>query len=424
MNQRKDSCQDLCQLSDTALLEQFERVVACHHRSAANLLAHLAEVDARRLYAQRSHSSMFGYCTSELGMTRDEAYNRITAARAMRDYPELQDYVARGKLHLTAIKRLQPHLTRDNASSLFEAASGKTKERVELMLAERFPKPDVATSLRKLPSASPIRQAPPVPAAAGAAASSPPAVPSAASSPPPAASSQRSAKEKPKLEALSPKRYKLQLTVSQTVVDKLKTAQHLLKHELPAGDIDVVLERALDELVDKLQKRKFAAGSTKPRTPISSTLESKTQRKRAAKKRSRHVSAADKREVLERDGMQCTFVDVRGRRCEEKGGLEFAHIEADALGGAAVASNLRLRCRAHNRLDADRDFGRAKMNRVIDKVRQRWKQRAPQRSSQLVEQPQPQAPAQVADCRQVEMFQPAKQQASTLQDATTARGHT
>ena len=195
-----------------------------------------------------------------------------------------------------------------------------------------------------------------------------------------------------------------------------------------------VLERALDELVDKLQKRKFAAGSTKPRTRTSSalrskaleskTLNSKTQRKRSTKKRSRHISAADRREVLERDGMQCTFVDVRGRRCEEKGGLEFAHIEADALGGAAIASNLRLRCRAHNRLDADRDFGPAKMNRVIDKARQRRKQSVSQRPSQLVEQPQPQAPAQVADCRQVEMFQPAKQQASTLQDATTARGHT
>ncbi len=46
------------------------------------------------------------------------------------------------------------------------------------------------------------------------------------------------------------------------MVEKLKTAQHLLKHQLPAGDIDVVLERALDELIDKLKKNRFAAGST------------------------------------------------------------------------------------------------------------------------------------------------------------------
>ena len=232
MSQRKSARQDLSKLSDVALLEQFEHIVASHHRSTAVLLAHLAEVDARWLYSDRSHSSMFGYCTSELCMTRDEAYNRITAARILRDYPELQDYVASGKLHLTAIKRLIPHLTRDNARSLFEAASGKTKEQVELMLAERFPRPDVSTSLRRLPEPSPSRRLPSV---------LPVSQPAAPPPPPPRSCA------KPKLEPLSPKRYKLQLTASQGLVEKLKTAQHLLKHQLPAGDIDVVLERQAEE---------------------------------------------------------------------------------------------------------------------------------------------------------------------------------
>ena len=81
---------------------------------------------------------------------------------------------------------------------------------------------------------------------------------------------------KPKLEPLSAKRYKLQLTASQALDETLKTAQHLLKHQLPAGDIDVVLERALD----KLKKQRFAAGSIKPRA--SKTRTSKLQRKRTA----------------------------------------------------------------------------------------------------------------------------------------------
>ncbi len=179
------------------------------------------------------------------------------------------------------------------------------------------------------------------------------------------------------------------------MVEKLKTAQHLLKHQLPAGDIDVVLERALDELIDKLKKNRFAAGSTKPRAEKTGT--SKPQPKRPATERSRHVSAADKREVFERDGLRCTFVDGRGRRCEERGGLEFAHIEPDARGGAAVASNLRLRCKAHNRLDADRDFGRGKMNRVIEQARQRRKRPEPALAL---------AVERVVDPRQVEMFSP------------------
>ena len=98
---------------------------------------------------------MFGYCTSELGMSRDEAYCRIAVARTAREYPELYDYLADGRLNLTAVRRLMPHVTRDNARSLFEAASNKTVEAVERMVAERFPRADVATTLRKLPSPSP-----------------------------------------------------------------------------------------------------------------------------------------------------------------------------------------------------------------------------------------------------------------------------
>jgi hypothetical protein len=361
MSRRKSTRPDLRLLSDATLLERFENIVSSHHRSTAVLLAHLAEVDARRLYAQRSHSSMFGYCTNELGMTRDEAYNRITAARIAREFPELVDYVARGDIHLTAIKRLGPHLTRDNARSLFDAASGKTKEQVEQLLAHRFPKPDVLPSLRKLPRRDPKRQqvAPSTePAGASAAAGPSPMLPAA--QPPPERPATR-----PRIEPLSPKRYKLQLTASQALVDKLKTAQHLLKHQLPAGHIDVVLERALDELIDKLKRKRFAAGSTKPRAR-------KPAKKRATAARpSRHVSAADKREVFERDGMRCSFVDARGRRCEERGGLELAHIEPHARGGPANAANLRLRCKAHNRLDADRDFGRSTMNRAIEQARRR-----------------------------------------------------
>ena len=72
----------LHRLSDAALLDKFERIARDHHRSTAVLLIHLAAVDARRLYAERSHSSMFGYCTTELGMTRHAASHRQAQARA------------------------------------------------------------------------------------------------------------------------------------------------------------------------------------------------------------------------------------------------------------------------------------------------------------------------------------------------------
>jgi hypothetical protein len=45
----------------------------------------------------------------------------------------------------------------------------------------------------------------------------------------------------------------------------------------------------------------------------------------------------------------------------ETSGLEIHHERAFAKGGASVAENLSLRCRAHNDLAAEADFGREHM---------------------------------------------------------------
>jgi hypothetical protein len=79
---------------------------------------------------------------------------------------------------------------------------------------------------------------------------------------------------------------------------------------------------------------------------------------RAARRRSRYIPAAVRREVFERDAARCTFVDSTGQRCRERYCLELHHLQAFAQGGEHHSSNLTLRCRAHNALAAEEDFGR------------------------------------------------------------------
>jgi hypothetical protein len=64
-----------------------------------------------------------------------------------------------------------------------------------------------------------------------------------------------------------------------------------------------------------------------------------------------------KRAVWQRDGGRCTFVGESGRRCEAKRGLEFDHVTEYARGGEATVDGIRLRCRGHNQLTAERTFG-------------------------------------------------------------------
>jgi hypothetical protein len=119
-------------------------------RIEAELIAHLGEVDHRRLYVRHA-SSLFGYCTQVLYLSEHEAYLRIEVARASRKHPVLLEMLADGRLHLSGIATLHRHLTEANRESLLERAAHKSKRQVEELVAKLDPKPDVPTTMRKLP---------------------------------------------------------------------------------------------------------------------------------------------------------------------------------------------------------------------------------------------------------------------------------
>ena len=111
----------------------------------------------------------------------------------------------------------------------------------------------------------------------------------------------------------------------------------------------LVLKALLALTKRQLEKRKFAA-TDRPARP------------RPTHSR-RHIPAADRRKVRERDQGRCTFVSEAGDRCEARHRLEFHHVIAETLGGPTTAENLSLRCRTHNLHAAESDFGREHMER-------------------------------------------------------------
>ena len=80
----------------------------------AELIAHIAEVDRRRLFRREATSSMFAYCLEVLHLSEAETYLRIGVARASREHPVLLRMLADGRLHLTGIAKLVPRLTPEN----------------------------------------------------------------------------------------------------------------------------------------------------------------------------------------------------------------------------------------------------------------------------------------------------------------------
>ena len=144
---------------------------------------------------------------------------------------------------------------------------------------------------------------------------------------------------------LAPERYKLQVTLTRETHEKLRRAQALALHAVPDGDLGSILDRALTLLIDHLERRRFARVASPRPGPARTAWR-------------RHIPAAVRREVWQRDEGRCAFIGRTGR-CRESAFLEFHHVAPYAAGGAATADNIQLRCRAHNQYEARLFFGQS-----------------------------------------------------------------
>ena len=186
----------LADLSDQDLLARVMELAADERRATALLIAHLAELDARRLYLAEGYSSLFIYCTQALRLSEHAAYGRIEAARTVRRFPAVLEMLVEGAVTLTTVGLLAPHLTAENHRDLLDRARHKSKRAVEEVIAALCPRPPAPAVVRRLPAAG--RR--PAPTLLGGA----PAGPAAPPTPPP----ERSATVVP----LAPQRYRVQFT--------------------------------------------------------------------------------------------------------------------------------------------------------------------------------------------------------------------
>ena len=361
--------------SNQELLDGAKHLVGRQRSVTAHLIAHLAEIDARGLHLVESFPTLTKYCMGALGLSEDEAYRRAYAAELARKYPVILDLLLCGSIHLTTLRTIGPCLTAKNHKQVLEASRGKSKTELEHLVAMVRPKPDVPIVLRKLPDPGPDPAQPDQslftdqslnaethPEEVGVTAGQEMEAVEAPIHVAP--SSHRSV-----LAPLSPRRYKLQLTIDDEFYDALTELKDLLRHQVPNGDLMRIIKDSVLERRDRVKRERW--GQTKrPRktreqeswidadVPVSSSRKDGTPTADQSKlENSRHIPAAVKREVWERDQGRCAFVSHRGRRCAERQWLEFHHLHAYALGGPATVENIALFCRAHNAHEGVRVFG-------------------------------------------------------------------
>ena len=369
----------LTSLSDDELLRRLSDLLRQSRRCEADLVAHIGEVDSRRLYAREASPSMFAYCTGVLHLSEAEAYLRIAAARASREHPILLEMLGDGRLHLTGVAKLAPRLTLENREALLKRATHKSKRQIEELIAELEPRPDVPALMRRLPARRqvdapasglcPVRGAvadrdveadlPPhgdgvatsgchlrLDGVASVATASPELRPDAVRVPPASGNFRPAA-----VEPLAPARYKVQFTASAALHDKLERLRALMRSSVPDGDLAAIIDEAVTEKLERLEAQRFA----RTRAPRKAHSESDTC------PRTRQIPAAVRRAVYERDGGRCRYVDEQSRQCTAREGLEFHHRHPFGCGGDHSVENVSLTCRAHNGYLAEVDYGRTAM---------------------------------------------------------------
>lgn len=298
--------------------------------NTAEFLALIGEYDALRLFVEDGHSSMHSFCMSELLLCEESAYKRIQAARAARKFPQLLSAFAEGRLHLSAVFLLGPHLTPENVDEVVAAATHLSIRALRGLIAQRFvaPRPELELTPR-----GDVDGKEPGPAAR----------PAGVLETFPVGGENRAYEslDSPRIGPLC--RIDVHCVVDQ---EKLEHARALLSHSVPDGDLGKIFDRALDAVIRETEKRKFGAA-----------IQPREQVPRRAPAGARGIPADVKRAVWMRDAGQCTFRGSGGRSCAERRFLEFDHIRPVALGGEGGVENLRLRCRTHNQYEAERVFG-------------------------------------------------------------------
>jgi hypothetical protein len=207
----------LDEVEDEAIERDLLALLQSGGRDEAHILAHLAEVEERRLHLLAAFPSMFAYCVRRLALSDDEAIKRIACARLALRFPAIFDLIESRRLHLTGLYLLRRHLTERNHAELLDAACGKSKREVEEVLAIRFPLPDVPSTIRKLPEVQPFSR----------------------------------------VEQRSAETFRIQINASKALKEKLDLACDLVSHSVPNRDLAQVIERGLDLLIAKVERERF-----------------------------------------------------------------------------------------------------------------------------------------------------------------------
>jgi hypothetical protein len=341
---------NLKSISDSELLSKTKTLAFEERRIGIEVLHHLREIDARKLFASLGFSSLFAYCMTELGYSEGGTHRRISAMRLLREVPEYEAKLEEGKVSVATLSQVQSFLTQEKRQN---GKSYSSEEKLEI-LAKVEGKSTQQTE-RVLATISP------------------------------------QLRREEKVRAINETETEIRFVVKKELMEKIDHLKNLLGGKRKIQDFAGLLEELVDMGIQKLdpQRKKtdrqsrpsndrevvnvsesslplveVALSEVSSRDVSCSELASAGEMRIGEKKATRYIPVTVKREVWKRDGGRCTFVDAKsGRRCGSQHALQWEHVVPYARGGQSTFENIKLLCQAHNQYAAIQAFGLSQMQR-------------------------------------------------------------
>nr|WP_295905303.1 HNH endonuclease signature motif containing protein [uncultured Bdellovibrio sp.] len=331
--------QNLRKLSDQELLRQTEMLVQKERATTLEVLQVLREIEIRRLFVDLGFSSMYEMCIKHYKYSEGQTQRRLSAARLLKELPEIEEKIQSGSLNITTLAKVQSFvraeqqvqhsLSKMDKLQLLEILQDKSTREAEKELVRQSHQPELLIGKFHLSEKSLNEIVKDVP------------------------------EQFVKFEAL----------LNQENQSLLQEFKELFAHELPDGNALSVLQLLLKKAI-KDKKKKVgldeAANKKSDMSAFSKPAANSKIEKNAARLPSSPkvpslrpaISIHTKRFLWKRSQGCCEHVDAKSKqRCSSRYALQIDHAKPVALGGDNTVENLALLCRAHNSRRSIKTFG-------------------------------------------------------------------
>ncbi len=276
------------------LHEGAMRCAADYLKKESELIDYLQKIGEKRAFIRYGFPSLFKYVVECLKLSDSKAYELISIARKSKEVPELKAAISKGTINTSQAKRIVSVITPENQSEWITNAATLPQRQLEKKIVEVRPKEAV----------------------------------------------------KDNMSYVHPTRVKLVCGISEILMKEIERVKDLVQQKTakPAS-----LEDALQAMATLYLEKKDPVAKANRILETKEELSSRRVSSQSNNERTA-IPASIRHEVTKRDNGQCTYIDQKGKRCEQTKWVDLHHKQAVADGGEHSADNILTLCRQHHRL--------------------------------------------------------------------------